>query len=173
MTNESAKDTELQQNPIVTIEMENGNTIKLELYPSVAPETVENFVTLVSQEFYDGLIFHRVIPGFMIQGGDPDGTGMGGSKKTIRGEFSGNGFKNDLKHDRGIISMARTSAPNSASSQFYIVVKASSHLDGQYASFGKVIEGMEEVDRIVSVQRDRGDKPLEAQKIKTVRLQAL
>ncbi|OLN33681.1 peptidylprolyl isomerase [Desulfosporosinus metallidurans] len=171
MTNESTQDLELQQNPIVTIEMENGNMIKLELYPSVAPETVKNFVSLVSQGFYDGLIFHRVIPQFMIQGGDPDGTGMGGSKQTIRGEFSGNGFKNDLKHDRGIISMARTSAPNSASSQFYIVVKASSHLDGQYASFGKVIEGMEEVDRIVSVQRDRGDKPLEDQRMKKVTVQ--
>ena len=171
MTNESTQDLGLQQNPIVTIEMENGNMIKLELYPSVAPETVKNFVSLVSQGFYDGLIFHRVIPQFMIQGGDPDGTGMGGSKQTIRGEFSGNGFKNDLKHDRGIISMARTSAPNSASSQFYIVVKASSHLDGQYASFGKVIEGMEEVDRIVSVQRDRGDKPLEDQRMKKVTVQ--
>ncbi len=171
MTNESTQDSELQQNPVVTIEMENGNMIKVELYPSVAPETVKNFVSLVSQGFYDGLIFHRVIPQFMIQGGDPDGTGMGGSKQTIRGEFSGNGFKNDLKHDRGIISMARTSAPNSASSQFYIVVKASSHLDGQYASFGKVIEGMEEVDRIVSVQRDRGDKPLEDQRMKKVTVQ--
>ncbi|TGE32491.1 peptidylprolyl isomerase [Desulfosporosinus sp. Sb-LF] len=151
--------------------MENGNMIKLELYPSVAPETVKNFVSLVSQSFYDGLIFHRVIPGFMIQGGDPDGTGMGGSKQTIRGEFSGNGFKNDLQHDRGVISMARTSAPNSASSQFFIVVKTSTHLDGQYASFGKVIEGMEEVDRIVSVPKDRGDKPLEPQKMKKVTVQ--
>ena len=170
MTNEISPDQELKQNPIVTIEMENGNIIKLELYPSIAPETVQNFVTLVSQGFYDGLIFHRVIPGFMIQGGDPDGTGMGGSKQTIRGEFSSNGFKNDLRHDRGVISMARTSAPNSASSQFFIVVKASTHLDGQYASFGKVIEGLEEVDRIVSVQKDRGDKPLEDQKMKKVTL---
>lgn len=171
MTNESAQDSSAQQNPIVTIEMENGNLIKLELFPSVAPETVENFVSLVSEGFYDGLIFHRVIPQFMIQGGDPDGTGMGGSKQTIRGEFSGNGFKNDLKHDRGVISMARTSAPNSASSQFFIVVQASSHLDGQYASFGRVIEGMEEVDRIVSVQRDRRDKPLEDQRMKKVTVQ--
>ncbi|KJR44610.1 Peptidyl-prolyl cis-trans isomerase [Desulfosporosinus sp. I2] len=170
MTNEISPDQELKQNPIVTIEMENGNIIKLELYPSIAPETVQNFVTLVSQGFYDGLIFHRVIPGFMIQGGDPDGTGMGGSKQTIRGEFSSNGFKNDLRHDRGVISMARTSAPNSASSQFFIVVKASTHLDGQYASFGKVIEGLEEVDRIVSVQKDRGDKPLEDQRMKKVTL---
>lgn len=171
MTNESTQDLNSQQNPIVTIEMENGSIIKIELYPSVAPETVKNFVSLVSEGFYDGLIFHRVIPQFMIQGGDPDGSGMGGSKQTIRGEFSGNGFKNDLKHDRGVISMARTSAPNSASSQFFIVVKASSHLDGQYASFGKVIEGMEEVDRIVSVQRDRGDKPLEDQRMKKVTVQ--
>lgn len=170
MTNEISPDQELKQNPIVTIEMENGNIIKLELFPSIAPETVQNFVTLVSQGFYDGLIFHRVIPGFMIQGGDPDGTGMGGSKQTIRGEFSSNGFKNDLRHDRGVISMARTSAPNSASSQFFIVVKASTHLDGQYASFGKVIEGLEEVDRIVSVQKDRGDKPLEDQRMKKVTL---
>lgn len=172
MTNETSNDQKLQHNPIVTIEMENGNSIKLELYPLIAPETVQNFVTLVSQGFYDGLIFHRVIPGFMIQGGDPDGTGMGGSKQSIRGEFSGNGFKNDLEHDRGVISMARTSAPNSASSQFFIVVKASTHLDGQYASFGKVIEGIEEVDRIVSVPKDRGDKPLEDQRIKTVTLQS-
>ncbi len=169
MTNESAQ--ELKENPIVTIEMENGNMIKIELYPSIAPETVKNFVALVSQGFYDGLIFHRVIPGFMIQGGDPNGTGMGGSKQTIPGEFSANGFKNDLTHDIGVVSMARTSAPNSASSQFFIVVKASSHLDGQYASFGKVIEGMEEVNRIVSVPKDRGDKPLEDQRMKKVVLQ--
>ena len=171
MTNESTPDQELTQNPIVTVEMENGNTIKIELYPSIAPQTVKNFVSLVSESFYDGLIFHRVIPGFMIQGGDPNGTGMGGSKQNIPGEFSANGFKNDLKHDRGIISMARSSDPNSASSQFFIVVKASSHLDGQYASFGKVIEGLEEVDRIVSVQKDRGDKPLEAQRMKKVTIQ--
>jgi len=171
VTNESTQDLEPKQNPIVTLEMENGNTMKIELYPEVAPQTVKNFVSLVSEGFYDGLIFHRVIPGFMIQGGDPNGTGMGGSKQTIPGEFSANGFKNDLKHDRGVISMARTSAPNSASSQFYIVVKASSHLDGQYAAFGKVIDGLEEVDRIVSVQRDRGDKPIEAQKMKKVTIQ--
>ncbi|HUS89865.1 MAG TPA: peptidylprolyl isomerase, partial [Desulfosporosinus sp.] len=139
--------------------------------PSIAPQTVENFVSLVTQGFYDGLIFHRVIPSFMIQGGDPKGTGVGGSKQTIPGEFSGNGFKNDLKHDSGIVSMARTSAPNSASSQFFIVVKASSHLDGQYAAFGKVIEGMEEVNRIVSVPKDRGDKPLEDQRMKKVIIQ--
>lgn len=168
MTNESAQEQELKENPIVTIEMENGNMIKVELYPAIAPQTVKNFVSLVSQGFYDGLIFHRVIPGFMIQGGDPNGTGMGGSKQTIPGEFSSNGFKNDLKHDSGVLSMARTSDPNSASSQFFIVVKASSHLDGQYAAFGKVIEGMEEVNRIVSVPKDRSDKPLEDQKMKKV-----
>ncbi len=166
MTNEST-----QENPIVTIEMENGSMIKIELYPSIAPETVKNFLSLVSQGFYDGLIFHRVIPGFMIQGGDPNGTGMGGSKQNITGEFTANGFKNDLTHDIGVVSMARTSAPNSASSQFFIVVKAASHLDGQYAGFGKVIEGIEEVHRIVSVPKDRGDKPLEDQKMKKVTLQ--
>ena len=171
MTNESAQDQGLKQNPIVTLEMENGNTIKIELYPEIAPQTVKNFVSLVSESFYDGLIFHRVIPGFMIQGGDPNGTGMGGSKQNIPGEFSANGFKNDLKHDRGVISMARSSDPNSASSQFYIVVKASSHLDGQYAAFGKVTDGLEEVDRIVSVERDRGDKPVEDQRMKKVTIQ--
>jgi peptidyl-prolyl cis-trans isomerase B (cyclophilin B) len=148
--------------------MENGNVIKIELYPAIAPLTVKNFVSLVSQGFYDGLIFHRVIPNFMIQGGDPQGTGMGGSKETIPGEFAANGYKNDLRHDRGVISMARTSDPNSASSQFFIVVKASGHLDGQYASFGKVIEGMEEVDRIVNVPRDRSDRPQEEQRMKKV-----
>ncbi|MFZ3131350.1 MAG: peptidylprolyl isomerase [Desulfosporosinus sp.] len=171
MTNENTQELELKENPVVTIEMENGSMIKIELYQSIAPQTVKNFVSLVSQGFYDGLIFHRVIPGFMIQGGDPNGTGMGGSKQTIPGEFSGNGFKNDLKHDRGAVSMARTSAPNSASSQFFIVVKASSHLDGQYAAFGKVIEGMEEVDRIVSVPKGRGDKPLEDQRMEKVTIQ--
>ena len=168
MTNESTQEQEIKQNPIVTIEMENGSFIKIELYPSIAPLSVKNFVSLVSQGFYDGLIFHRVIPGFMIQGGDPDGTGMGGSKETIPGEFTSNGFRNDLHHDRGVISMARTSNPNSASSQFFIVVKAASHLDGQYASFGKVLEGMDEVDRIVNVPRDGRDKPLEAQRMKKV-----
>jgi len=172
VTDENVQEQELKENPIVSIEMENGSLIKIELYPSIAPASVKNFVTLVSQGFYDGQIFHRVIPGFMIQGGDPNGTGMGGSKQTIPGEFSGNGFKNDLKHDAGVVSMARTSAPNSASSQFFIVVKASSHLDGQYAGFGKVIEGMEEVNRIVSVPKDRGDKPLEAQKMKKVIIQS-
>ena len=172
MTNESTQELDTTKNPIVAIEMENGSMIKIELYPSIAPQTVKNFETLVSQGFYDGLIFHRVIPGFMIQGGDPNGTGMGGSAQNITGEFSANGFKNDLTHDVGVVSMARTSAPNSASSQFFIVVKASSHLDGQYASFGKVIEGIEEVQRIVSVPKDRGDKPLEPQRMKKVSIQA-
>lgn len=148
--------------------MANGNKIKLELYPEVAPNTVKNFVFLVEKGFYNGLIFHRVIPGFMVQGGDPEGTGMGGPGYSIKGEFSSNGFKNNLSHDRGIISMARSSRPDSAGSQFFIMVDKSTHLDGQYASFGKVIEGMEEVDSIVSVKRDYNDRPREEQKIKTV-----
>ena len=148
--------------------MENGNKIKLELYPEVAPNTVANFVSLTQKGFYNGLIFHRVIPGFMIQGGDPKGTGEGDPGYSIKGEFSSNSFKNDLSHDRGVISMARSSRPDSAGSQFFIMVDKSTHLDGQYASFGKVIEGMEEADRIVSVKRDYNDKPREAQKIKTV-----
>jgi len=159
------------QNPIVTIEMESGSLITIELYPTVAPETVENFKSLVAEGFYDGIIFHRVIPGFMIQGGDPQGSGIGGSKRNIKGEFSANGFKNDLIHDRGVISMARTADPNSASSQFFLMVAKSPHLDGQYAGFGKVIEGMEEVDRIVNVERDFRDKPLVEQKMKRVSLQ--
>lgn len=171
MTNESTQDLEFPKNPIVTIEMENGSLVKIELYPAVAPKTVKNFVSLVSEGFYDGLIFHRVIPGFMIQGGDPNGTGMGGSKQTIPGEFSANGFNNDLEHERGVISMARTSDPNSASSQFFIVVKAAGHLDGQYASFGKVTEGIEEVDRIVNVPRNYADKPMEDQRMKKVTVQ--
>jgi peptidyl-prolyl cis-trans isomerase B (cyclophilin B) len=170
MTNENINNVEPQQNPTIVIEMENGNKIKAELYPAVAPETVENFVSLVKEGFYDGVIFHRVIPGFMIQGGDPQGTGMGGSKKKIKGEFTGNGFKNDLKHDRGVLSMARTMDPNSASSQFFIMVAKSSHLDNQYAAFGKVLEGMEEVDRIVASKRDPRDKPLEDQRMKKVTL---
>jgi peptidyl-prolyl cis-trans isomerase B (cyclophilin B) len=155
-------------NPLVTIEMENGNKIKIELYPEIAPNTVRNFISLVEAGFYNGLIFHRVIPGFMIQGGDPDGTGMGGCGYRIKGEFTANGFKNDLKHTRGVISMARTAMPDSAGSQFFIMVADSPHLDGQYAAFGKVIEGIEEADRIVSVSRNRMDKPLEDQIMKTV-----
>lgn len=158
----------VSKNPIVTIEMENGNTIKAELYPDVAPNTVRNFVSLIQKEFYDGVIFHRVIPGFMIQGGDPNGTGMGGPGYSIKGEFSGNGFANNLEHDRGVLSMARAMSPNSAGSQFFIMVAKAPHLDGQYAAFGKVMEGMEEVDRIVSAKRNFQDKPLETQKMTRV-----
>lgn len=156
------------KNPIVTIEMENGNRIKVELYPETAPNTVNNFVSLIQDGFYNGLIFHRVIPGFMVQGGCPQSTGTGGPGYSIKGEFSSNGFANDLKHDRGVISMARSSRPDSAGSQFFIMVKKSPHLDGQYASFGKVVEGMEEVDRIVSVKKDHNDKPHEDQRMKSV-----
>lgn len=154
--------------PIVTIEMENGSKIKAELYPDIAPKTVDNFVSLIQKKFYDGLIFHRVIPGFMIQGGDPNGIGTGGPGYNIPGEFTANGFKNDLKHTRGVLSMARSQNPNSAGSQFFIMAADYPSLDGQYASFGKVIEGMDAVDKIVSVKRDQNDKPLEPQKIKTV-----
>ena len=146
-------------NPIVTFEMENGDIIKAELYPKVAPNTVNNFISLVSKGFYDGLIFHRVIPGFMIQGGDPKGTGVGGPGYSVKGEFTANRFKNDLKHDRGVLSMARTMAPNSAGSQFFIMHENSPHLDGQYAAFGKVIEGIEAVDTIANVRTDYNDKP--------------
>ena len=155
-------------NPVVTFEMENGDVIKAELYPEIAPNTVNNFISLVSKGFYDGLIFHRVIPGFMIQGGDPNGTGMGGPGYCIRGEFTSNRFKNDLKHERGVLSMARTMAPNSAGSQFFIMVEQAPHLDGQYASFGKVIEGMEVADAIVSAKRDWNDKPRDPQRMKRV-----
>ena len=146
-------------NPIVTITMDDGKDIKLELYPDIAPITVENFVKLVKDGFYDGLTFHRIIPGFMIQGGDPEGTGMGGPGWSIKGEFSSNGVKNDLKHTRGVISMARSMNPNSAGSQFFIMHKDSPHLDGDYAAFGKVTEGMEEVDRIASIPTDWNDAP--------------
>jgi peptidyl-prolyl cis-trans isomerase B (cyclophilin B) len=156
------------QNPIVTIKMENDGTIKLELFPDIAPNTVRNFISLARKGFYDGTIFHRVIPGFMIQGGDPEGTGMGGPGYSIKGEFSSNGFENNLKHDRGVISMARSSRPNSAGSQFFIMVQKAPHLDGQYASFGRVIEGMEEADRIVSVKRNQNDRPLEDQRMSSV-----
>lgn len=156
------------KNPIVTIEMKSGNRIKVELYPEIAPNTVRNFIALVKSGFYNGTIFHRVIPGFMIQGGDPEGTGMGGPGYSIKGEFSANGFQNNLKHDRGVISMARSQRPNSAGSQFFIMVQKAPHLDGQYAAFGKVIEGMEEADRIVSVKRDPWDRPLEDQVMQEV-----
>ena len=153
------------QNPIVTINMEDGGVIKAELYPEIAPNTVRNFIDLINRGFYDGIIFHRVIPGFMIQGGCPEGTGIGGPGYSIKGEFSRNGFKNDLKHSRGVLSMSRTMIPDSAGSQFFIMVADSPHLDGQYASFGKVVEGMEVADRIVNSKRDYSDKPYEDQKI--------
>lgn len=148
------------KNPIVTIETNHGK-IEVELYPEIAPNTVNNFVSLVQKGFYDGTIFHRVIPGFMIQGGDPDGTGMGGPGYAIRGEFSHNGFENNLRHTRGVLSMARSMFPDSAGSQFFLMVEDAPHLDGEYAAFGKVISGIAECDRIVSVARDRRDRPLE------------
>lgn len=147
------------QNPIVTIETNRG-TIKVELYPEIAPNTVNNFISLVKKGFYDGTIFHRVIPGFMIQGGDPEGTGMGGPGYGIKGEFAMNGFKNDLRHTTGVISMARSQRPNSAGSQFFIMVADAPHLDGQYAAFGKVIEGIEVAQEIVGTRRDWSDRPL-------------
>ena len=157
------------QNPVVTIEMENGKLIKAELYPEKAPNTVNNFISLVKSGFYDGVIFHRVISGFMIQGGDPAGVGTGGPGYTIKGEFAMNGFKNnDLKHTRGVLSMARAMHPNSAGSQFFIMHRNSSHLDWQYAAFGKVIEGIEVVDEIASVKTDWNDKPQIPQTMKKV-----
>ena len=159
----------MAQNPIVTIEMENGGVMKAELYPEIAPNTVNNFISLVKKGFYDGTIFHRVIPGFMIQGGDPQGTGMGGPGYTIKGEFSGNGFKNELKHTPGVLSMARTMAPNSAGSQFFLMVAPAPHLDGEYAAFGKVIEGMETADAIVMAPRNvYNDKPNQDQRMRKV-----
>ena len=155
-------------NPIVTIEMENGDIIKAELYPEIAPNTVNNFISLVKKGFYDGVIFHRVIPGFMIQGGDPKGTGVGGPGYSIRGEFSANGFKNDLRHSRGVLSMARTMAPNSAGSQFFIMHADAPHLDNQYAAFGKVTEGIEAVDNICAVRTDYNDRPRVPQVMKKV-----
>ncbi len=153
---------------MVVIEMENGQKIELELYPEVAPITVKNFEKLVSEGFYDGLIFHRVIPGFMIQGGDPLGNGMGGADENIKGEFRANGVKNDLKHTRGVISMARAFDPNSASSQFFIMHADAPHLDGQYAAFGKVVSGMEAVDEIASIPTDYNDRPKMAMRMKKV-----
>ena len=155
-------------NPIVTITMENGDVMKAELYPEIAPNTVKNFVSLVSKGYYDGLIFHRVIKGFMIQGGCPEGTGMGGPGYSIKGEFSGNGFTNDLKHTKGVLSMARSMMPNSAGSQFFIMHETSPHLEGQYAAFGKVTEGLDVVDKIASVKTDYSDRPIEEQKIKSI-----
>ena len=155
-------------NPIVTIEMENGKKMTVELYPDVAPNTVKNFVSLCNKGVYNGTIFHRVIPGFMIQGGDPEGTGMGGPDYCIRGEFTANGFQNDLLHTRGVISMARTMDPNSAGSQFFIMTTDSPHLDGQYAAFGMVTEGMDVADEIVNTKRDYHDRPRTPQKMVSV-----
>ena len=158
----------MAQNPIVTIEMEDGGIIRAELYPQTAPNSVNNFISLVQKGFYDGLIFHRVIPGFMIQGGCPNGTGMGGPGYSIKGEFTHNGVCNTLKHDRGVLSMARAMDPDSAGSQFFIMVEQAPHLDGEYAAFGKVIEGMEVADRIVEAKRDWTDKPRQPQRMKKV-----
>lgn len=156
------------KNPVITITMENGDTIKAELYPDVAPNTVNNFISLIRKNFYDGLIFHRVINGFMLQGGDPEGSGMGGPGYSIKGEFSRNGFPNELKHTEGVLSMARSMAPNSAGSQFFIMHKTSPHLDGSYAAFGKVTEGMEIVNKIAECETDASDRPLQEQKIRTM-----
>lgn len=155
-------------NPVVTITMENGGLIKAELYPEIAPESVNNFISLINQKYYDGIIFHRVIKGFMIQGGDPEGTGMGGPGYCIKGEFAANGFPNDLKHTAGVLSMARTMIPDSAGSQFFIMHKDAPHLDGQYAAFGKVIEGMDVVNAIAETRTDWSDRPLEKQMMKSV-----
>ena len=158
----------MAQNPVVTFEMEDGSIIKAELYPEVAPNTVNNFISLVKKGYYNGLIFHRVIEGFMIQGGCPDGTGMGGPGYSIKGEFTQNRFKNDLKHSAGVLSMARTMMPNSAGSQFFIMHKDAPHLDGAYAAFGKVTEGMDVVDKIAETDTDYRDKPIVPQVMKTV-----
>ncbi len=155
-------------NPIVTITMENGDVIKAELYPDIAPNTVNNFISLVKKGFYNGLNFHRIINGFMIQGGCPDGTGMGGPNYSIKGEFSQNGFKNDLKHTEGVLSMARSMRPDSAGSQFFIMHKAAPHLDGAYAAFGKVIEGMDVVNKIATTRTTYGDRPVKEQKMASV-----
>ena len=155
-----------------TIEMEDGGVMKGELYEDIAPKSAANWEKLANEGFYDGLIFHRVIPGFMIQGGCPNGTGTGGPGYTIEGEFSANGFKNDLKHERGVLSMARAMDPDSAGSQFFIMTSTSPHLDGQYAAFGRVTEGMDVADRIVNAKRDMRDKPLEDQKIKSIRVES-
>ncbi|MGI5911317.1 MAG: peptidylprolyl isomerase [Syntrophomonadaceae bacterium] len=158
----------MNKNPEVTIEMENGDIIKAELYPDIAPNTVNNFISLINQGFYDGLVFHRVIPGFMIQGGCPQGTGIGGPGYSIKGEFASNGFSNPLKHERGVLSMARSAHPNSAGSQFFIMVAPAPHLDGEYAAFGKVIEGIDTADTIVNTPRNFSDKPIKEQKMEKV-----
>ena len=160
-------------NPIITITMQNGSVMKGELYPEIAPNTVNNFISLVKKGYYNGLIFHRVIPGFMIQGGCPDGTGMGGPGYSIKGEFTQNGFKNDLKHTKGVLSMARTMAPNSAGSQFFIMHQTSQHLDGAYAAFGKITEGLDVIDAIAGVRTDFRDRPLEDQVIKSMEIDTL
>lgn len=160
----------INDNPVATITMEDGSIVEIELYPNVAPNTVNNFIELANSGYYDGLIFHRCKPGFMIQGGDPEGTGRGGPGYTIKGEFANNGFTNNLKHTRGVISMARSQAYNSAGSQFFIMVDTATHLDGDYASFGKVISGMEVVDAIVANETDENDKPLVDQVIKSIRV---
>lgn len=158
----------MSQNPIVTITMEDGSIMKAELYPDKAPATVNNFISLINSNFYDGLVFHRVINGFMIQGGDPEGTGMGGPGYQIKGEFSSNGFDNDLTHDPGVLSMARSAHPDSAGSQFFIMHKTSPHLDGSYAAFGKVIEGLDVVNKIADTDTDYSDRPKKPQIMKTV-----
>lgn len=158
----------MAQNPIVTITMESGDVMKLELYPDIAPISVNNFISLIQKQFYDGLIFHRVIKGFMLQGGDPEGTGMGGPGYSIKGEFSSNGVENDLKHTAGVLSMARSMNPNSAGSQFFIMHKDAPHLDGSYAAFGKIIQGMDVVNKIAETATDYNDRPLEKQVMKTV-----
>ena len=160
-------------NPIITITMQNGSVMKGELYPEIAPNTVNNFISLVKKGYYNGLIFHRVIPGFMIQGGCPDGTGMGGPGYSIKGEFTQNGFKNDLKHTKGVLSMARTMAPNSVGSQFFIMHQTSPHLDGAYAAFGKITEGLDVIDAIAGVRTDFRDRPLEDQVIKSMEIDTL
>lgn len=158
----------MAQNPIVTITMENGDVMKAELYPDIAPISVNNFISLISKGYYDGLIFHRVIRGFMIQGGCPQGTGMGGPGYSIKGEFAQNGFQNDLKHTEGVLSMARSMMPNSAGSQFFIMHKTSPHLDGAYAAFGKITEGIDIVNKIAETPTDYSDRPLEDQRIKSM-----
>lgn len=158
----------MAQNPVVTFTMENGGVVKAELYPEIAPNTVNNFISLINRNFYDGLIFHRVIRGFMIQGGDPDGTGMGGPDYSIKGEFTQNGFENNLEHEAGVLSMARSMHPDSAGSQFFIMHKNSPHLNGSYAAFGKVTEGMEIINKIADTVTDYSDRPVEPQVMKTV-----
>ncbi|MCR4741000.1 MAG: peptidylprolyl isomerase [Lachnospiraceae bacterium] len=158
----------MSEKPIVTITMQNGDIMKAELYPDVAPNTVNNFISLINKGFYNGLIFHRVIKGFMLQGGDPEGTGMGGPDYSIKGEFTSNGFQNNLKHTKGVLSMARTMIPDSAGSQFFLMHKTSPHLDGEYAAFGKVIEGLDIIDKIAEVETDFSDRPLEDQVIESI-----